>query len=439
MSSASSSSSLSDTITQEGARKKKRQLDDPPEGEKRAKRYRHLGDEEQAEIVRLGNEIDAIEKRINDNAGLYEQSRKVLALGVSSLAAKEHVEKMDALLSELSKLKSLRQSAMDERDDHLMAVMHGDERAVALEDVRDSRKKEEAVYGRSSEKKQQLLDEEEAAIRLAESRRSDTRTGRPRANAANCPNECKDLIEDMRSCSMICPDCGFVYEDLRCNLDNKFCTMGKFGEHVDVPRRRSGGYKPLNHFAEIVGYFQGTRKSSVPRDVLQRVREFCERYKYEPREVTTQVVKWFLRRMQQDENNRHAIAIATDPKDKLKRYTDFYRCAMEIAHQISGVPPPYMSPMQEDRVLALSPLVLAAYKTSPRYQRLLHTRVDCVKKFPNNLNCSLVFYKICQLLGYDELLPYIPLPKSIDNIDDNDMEAWAHICEVNGWLYIPTR
>jgi hypothetical protein len=120
-------------------------------------------------------------------------------------------------------------------------------------------------------------------------------------------------------------------------------------------------------------------------------------------------------------------------------------------------------------VLALFPKIIAAYKTSPRYLRRLHQRSlciaktsnhqrslshcdddvrysrkihapsNCVKKYPNNPNYLFAFYKICQLLGYDEFLPYIALPKGTDNIDDNDMEAWKHICNVNGWPYIPTR
>lgn len=160
---------------------------------------------------------------------------------------------------------------------------------------------------------------------------------------------------------------------------------------------------------------------------------------YEPREITPSVVRFFLRRMQQEENNRHANAVSKNPNDRLRRFTDFYRSAPEMAYRLSGIPPPYMSPMQEDRVTALFPLVIAAYRTSPRYLKRMQNRDDCIKKFPNNPNYSLVFYKLCQLLGFDEFLPFISLPKSTDNVDENDTMAWMHICKVNGWQYIPTR
>lgn len=402
---------------------------------KRAQRA--LGDEELAEVEKIGKEIEAVESDITAAADKYEECRRILSYGVASVEAAEQTAKMDALLARLRELKERRSAAKERQSTHAFEVIMGDERAVALEEVRDERARKRARYGPghgAAASKGERPEAEEAMLKVERRRKALDRT-----NAANCPNECKVLVEDTNRCALVCQDCGYVYEDLRCNSENKFCTMGKFGEEAEVPRRRSGGYKPPNHFAEIVGYFQGTRSSSTPKHVLEAVRGFCARYKYEPHEITPKVVRYFLRQMQQDENNRHANAVVDDPEDKLKRYTDFYRGAPEIAYKLSGIPPPYLSPMQEDRVLSYFPLVIAAYKTSPRYLRRLHSRPNCVKPFPNNPNNSWVFYKIMQMLGYVEFLPYIPLPKSMDNIDDNDMEAWDHICKVNGWQYLPTR
>jgi hypothetical protein len=397
------------------------------------KRQREIGDEEQKEIDKLGAEIDRIEKEIKDNASLYEECRHVLSLGVTSLVAVEQTKKMDDLMQELKRLKEERQKAINEKDAHLVMYIQGNEKAVVTEAVRDERAKRAKYHPLSKEKRTEAAEVEHRMDSIRKEKE------KHRANSANCPSNCKNLVEDRASCVLLCPDCGYVYEDRRCDSENPLCTMGKFGEYADVPRRRSGGYKPPNHFAEIVGHFQGTRVSTAPPEIIERVKDFCFRYKYEPREITPAVVRFFLRRMQQEENNRHANALAKDPKDRLRRFTDFYRSAPEMAYRLSGIPPPYMSPMQEDRVTALFPLVIAAYKTSPRYLRRMQNRTDCIKKFPNNPNYSLVFYKECQLLGYDEFLQFIPLPKSTDNILDNDTMAWKHICEVNGWQYIPTR
>jgi rubrerythrin len=397
------------------------------------KRQRTIGDEEQKEIDNIGADIDRIEKEIKDDASSYEECRRILSLGVTSLMAMEQTQKMDALMQELKRLKEERQKAINKKDSHLVMFLQGDDKAVLTEEVRDERAIRAKYHPMSKEPRTETAEIDRRMALKYEERKSH------RANSANCPSHCKELVEDHVGCVLLCPDCGYVYEDQRCNPENPVCTMGKFGEHADVPRRRSGGYKPPNHFAEIVGHFQGTRSSTAPPEIIERVKDFCFRYKYEPREISPAVVRFFLRRMQQEENNRHENALARNPRDRLRRFTDFYRSAPEMAYRLSGIPPPYMSPMQEDRVTALFPLVIAAYKTSPRYLRRMQDRTDCIKKFPNNPNYSLVFYKECQLLGYDEFLQFIPLPKSTDNIDDNDTMAWKHICDVNGWQYIPTR
>lgn len=396
------------------------------------KTRREIGDEEQQEIDRLGSEISRIEQEINKNASSYEQCRRILSLGVTSLMAIEQTNKMNALMEKLQHLKNSRQRAIGQKDDHIVLYMCGDDKAVVTEAVRDERSKRARLHPSFKEPRSESAEIDRRMIAKYDEKR------RQRANSANCPTQCKNLVEDHVGCVLLCPDCGFVYEDQRCNPENPVCSMGKFGEHADVPRRRSGGYKPPNHFAEIVRHFQGSTSSAAPTEIVERVKIFCFRYRYESEEITPAVVRFFLRRMQQEENNRHANAIAKNPNDKLRRFTDFYRSAPEMAYRLSGIPPPYMSPMQEDRIFALFPLVIAAYKTSPRYLKRMQNRTDCIKTHPNNPNYSLVFYKLCQLMGYSEFLPYIPLPKSADNIADNDQYAWAHVCKVNGWPYIPT-
>lgn len=403
--------------------------------QKAPKRQRVIGDEEQTGIDKLDTKIDQIEKEIKDHASLYQQSRTIIAMGVTSLVAVNETRKMEKLIEELKHLKDAREKLMAQKDAHIASFIDGDERAVMIESIRSERSSRATLHPFFEE-----AISERAEIERRLMTQSDEKRGE-RANSSKCPSRCKELVEDHVGCVLRCVDCGYVYEQQYCNPNNPVCTMGKFGEQVEVPRRRSGGYKPPNHFAEIVGHFQGAKGTTVPPEILERVKDYCYRYKYEPREITPNVVRFFLRRMQQGENNRHHNAIVKNPADKLRRFTDFYRSAPEVAYRLSGIPPPYMSPMQEERITALFPLVIESYKTSPRYLKRMQMKKeeDCVKKYPNNPNYSFVFYKLCQLLGYDEFLPYIPLPKSIDNIDDNDQYAWQHVCEQRGWVYIPTR
>lgn len=395
------------------------------------KRLRKVGDEEQATIEKLNASIGAIETQINDNIKLYEECRYLMRIGVTSAIAVDQIKKMDGFIVELNRLKKERQSVIAKKDDHLLEFFRGDTRAILIEEVRNERANRAKYHPCTIEK---LSEVDEVNVRLEQI----WDAKKQKVNSANCPGHCANLTEDHQCCTLVCLDCGFVYEDKRCDQDNPMCNADKFGESTNPPKKKTG-YKPLNHFIEIIKYFQGTRSTAAPPDViLKRIRDFCTRYRYESREITPQVVRSVLKRMQQEENNRHENALAKTPNDKLRRFTDFYRAAPEISYRLSGIRPPYMSPMQEERVASMFLLVVAAYKTSPRYLARLQGKVNCTKKLPNNLNYSFVFYKLCQLLGYDEFLPYISLPKSKDNIDDNDTQAWRHICEVNDWQYIPT-
>lgn len=370
-------------------------MSSPPDAKRRHKEGQKNAAEALAHsqtVEKMDLEIVKVENEIAANASSFENCRRLMALGVSSSVAQKQTKQMDELLDKLRQLKETRQEVIDKR------YMSLDVHTKIEEDER-----------------------------------------KPSAVKIGCIGGCKNTIYAPRQCAVICVDCGTICQDMRCDQDNIACAMEKNGNRADAPRRRSGGYKPPNHFAEIVGHFQGVRGSTAPTAVIERLHQYCRRYKYEDHSITPKVVKFFLKRMQQEENNRHRVALCTNPADKLKRYTDYYKSAPEISYKLSGIPPPYMSPMQEDRVLVLFPLVIAAYKTSPRYVSKMSTKVNSIKKTPNNPNYSFVFYKLCQVLGYDEFLPYIPLPKSTQSIDENDCATWKHVCEVNGWQYFPTR
>jgi hypothetical protein len=240
-----------------------------------------------------------------------------------------------------------------------------------------------------------------------------------------CVGGCNVVVDDV-TCVDVCLICHATYDR---RVDN-LCANIAYGDlHPGETTMRIGGYRPPNHFAEILSQFQGKRRASAPQDVVDKISSYCSRYNIQKNKITPRIVRMFLKQMQQELN---------DPKSK--KYTDYYKQCPEIAHRLSGIPPPYMTPMQENRVAALFPLVVRAYKTSPRYIGRFHNHNNRKSRTePNNMNYYYVLYKLCQLLGYNEFLPYISLPKSIANVDDNDESGWKHICGVNGWSYTSTR
>ena len=249
-----------------------------------------------------------------------------------------------------------------------------------------------------------------------------------------CEGGCKP--SDMMcgpDCMDVCCKCHKTYDRRVDNVPENLA----FGEYH--PPSRVGGYKPPNHFAEIILQFQGKRRSSAPQEIVDKIRTLCERYKIGKEKITPRVVRMFLKQLQTEQAARRKYDKKSVPENA-KKFTDYYKHCTEMAYTLSGIPPPWMTPMQEDKASAVFLSVIQGYRTSPRFlerkknRKTLKTRED-----PNNMNYLYVFYKICQLLGYECFLPYISLPKSTANIDDNDENGWKHICELYGWSYTPTR
>lgn len=253
-----------------------------------------------------------------------------------------------------------------------------------------------------------------------------------------CRGGCKraDMRSDEQLCVDVCSKCHAVYDR---RLDNAPGNTSFSDYHPgEGSAARIGGYKPPNHFAEIVAQFQGKRRSAAPQEIVDRLRSMCERYKIPKHEITPELCHLFLKQLQQEQAAQRRFNRKSAPSTA-KKFTDYYKHCPELACRLSGIPPPYMTPMQENRVFALFPMVVAGYKSSPRYlARKKDRRNRKTRDEPNNMNYYYTFYKECELLHYDEFLPYIPLPKSLANIDDNDENGWKHCCQLYGWAYTPT-
>ncbi len=252
-----------------------------------------------------------------------------------------------------------------------------------------------------------------------------------------CKNGCDpNDLQNTSDCISVCIKCHRTYDH---RLDNGVKNTVFSDYHPGEVVNRVGGYKPPNHFAEIVSQFQGKRRTCAPPDVVKRIDVLCMRYKIQSHNITPDIVRMFLKQMQQEQAAIRKYSKKTVPEHH-KKFTDYYKHCPEISYRLSHIPPPWMTPMQEDRVAALFLQVIHGYKTTPRYKARKRDRKNRkTRSEPNNMNYLYVFYKLCQLLGYECFLPYIPLPKSLGNIDDNDENGWKHICKLYGWAYTPTR
>jgi hypothetical protein len=348
------------------------------------------------QIIALTAEIDSLEKEIAARVEEFKSVRVQMLAGITSFQGTQVKEKIEELTAKLGRLKVARSEAF-----------------VRVDEIcGDASSKQRKEYNPSAY-----------------------------VTEGGCPGGCYEgnLSYWQEGCVDTCTACGSVYPRLDNSMEGVNFADLKF---MDFPRRRSGGYKPPNHYAEIISQFQGKRRASAPQDVVDVVADYCKRYGFEKHKITPQIVRMFLKQKQQEETTFRKyskVKPAMTPGTPVRKYTDYYKHCPEIAWRLSGIPPPYMTPSQEDRIIALFPLVVEAYKTSPRYLKRKADRTNRKKANPNLLNYCYVLFKLAQLLGYDEFLPYIALPKSTANIDENDEAGWKHICDVNGWQYIPTR
>ena len=353
-----------------------------------SKKPRHLPPAER--LKELTREIANLEQKINEEKDKFDLVRANMLNGVVSFEGVSAKQLTQQLLQKLSKLK----------DEYTLLLAQFDEAVV------------EKAMGRDA-----------ATVKV---------------KSSGCPGGCKpeNILTDDAMHIDVCTKCRMTFDK---RLENNACNLSYADMRTGESITRIGGYKPPNHFSEIVAQFQGKRRATAPQAIVDKIGLICERYHIPKYKITPNICRLFLKQLQQVQattrkfNKRHV-------PEKCKKYTDYYKHCPEIAFRLSGIPPPYLAPTQEQRIFALFPKVVEAYKSSPRFLARKKDRKNrTTREDPNNMNYHYAFYKECQMLGYDELLPYIALPKSSANIDDNDENGWKWCCEVNGWEYCPTR
>lgn len=258
-------------------------------------------------------------------------------------------------------------------------------------------------------------------------------------------------VVDQKTRDTICMHCGIVVDQERISLTKDGCTYGNVPEIVYV-----GVYKPPSHFQDTMNDYQPKHTISIPVFIINDIRKMCCRLSIETTALNGEVIKFVLNRLEKIRKQHHKtkntakiyeyfedaeVRLRRKPEFSMPRisYTNYYKHASKIANIISQRTPPCITPMNEERILAAFVRVVKAYKKSPRYIRRQCDRDKRKKNTPNNMNYNYIFYKLCQLLGFDEFLPFIPLPKSNAIIDDNDLNGWKYVCAFNKWRFIKTR
>jgi hypothetical protein len=162
-------------------------------------------------------------------------------------------------------------------------------------------------------------------------------------------------------------------------------------------------YKRINHFREILAQFQAKETTCIPDNVLESIKQQIKKERIEISQFTDKKAKEIMKKLGFNKYYEHIPFI----KDKL------------------GIKPPVMTPDLEDRLCNLFMEIQGPYAKF------------CPDDRVNFLNYYYTVYKLCELLGRREFLPFFPMLKDREKRIEQD-QIWKKICIELDWEFIPT-
>lgn len=167
-------------------------------------------------------------------------------------------------------------------------------------------------------------------------------------------------------------------------------------------------YKRINHFKEQLSHFQAKETTKIPQEVYDII---LVELKKEKKTNLASLTRARIRRYLQ--------------KYSYLSYNKYYENINQIICHLNGMPPLSMPPEIEEQLCNMFQKIQDPFE---KYCPLDRT---------NFLSYSYVIHKFCQLLGYNEYLPYFNLLKSKDKLHQQD-KIWKKICQDLDWKYYPS-
>ena len=189
-----------------------------------------------------------------------------------------------------------------------------------------------------------------------------------------------------------------------CSKTIKFLIENEKQSYKEPPKEVCFyAYKRINHLKEILAQFQAKESTHIPEYVFENIINQAKKERIQIKDLTNKKTKEILKNLGYNKFYEHIPFI----KDKL------------------GIKPPVMSPELEE---TLCNLFMEIQKPYTKY---------CPKERVNFLNYYYTIYKLCELLGERQFLPYFPMLKDRSKRIEQD-EIWKKICEELNWEFIPT-
>jgi len=162
-------------------------------------------------------------------------------------------------------------------------------------------------------------------------------------------------------------------------------------------------YKRINHFREILAQFQAKESTQIPDEVIENIKLQIKKERLSIFQLNNKRAKEILKKLGYNKYYEHIPFI----KDRL------------------GIKPPIMSAALE---ITLCNLFMDIQSPYAKY---------CPDDRVNFLNYYYTIYKLCELLGQDQFLPFFPMLKDREKRIEQD-EVWTKICQELNWEFIPT-
>jgi ribosomal protein S27AE len=213
----------------------------------------------------------------------------------------------------------------------------------------------------------------------------------------NCPDS--NIFHFHDTSELVCDSCGCILEILiseELTYKEEQETSGKVINY---------SYKRDNHFNEWLSQFQAQEITTIPKEVIDELRNEFKKMKIKSlNEITHAKVRSLLKKL------------------KLNK---FYEHVPYITNILSGIKPPKMPVELEEQLRMMFRDIQKPFDD------------NCPSDRKNFLSYSFVLYKFCELLSEDSYLQYFPLLKSKEKLHQQDI-IWKAICKDLQWEFIPT-
>jgi hypothetical protein len=162
-------------------------------------------------------------------------------------------------------------------------------------------------------------------------------------------------------------------------------------------------YKRINHFREILAQFQAKETTQIPETVIEDIKNQIKKERITTSSISNAKAKEILKKL---------------------GYNKYYE-HIPFIKDIIGIKPPVMTPELEDTLCNLFMDIQSPYA---KY---------CPDDRVNFLNYYYTVYKLCELLGQNQFLPFFPMLKDREKRIEQD-NIWKKICNELDWEFIPT-